>query len=107
VFPALAGAFPVNTLEGFCAATPVLSTPHVGTATLIRGVHGRLIADPNPAAIASAIDWFFSLSTEERTHLAERARGYGAGFSEEAGLDAFAYQFANLLSDLGYEANTT
>lgn len=103
VFPALAGAFPVATLEGLCAGTPVVATRGVGTATLVRGVHGRLLADPRPGSLADAIDWFFSLPSERRLTLANRARGYGAGFSEGAGLDAFAHRFARLLADVGYE----
>ncbi|MEF8856975.1 MAG: glycosyltransferase family 4 protein [Haloplanus sp.] len=101
VFPALAGAFPVTTLEALCAATPVVTTPAVGTATLVRGVHGRLLADPDPAAVAEAIDWFFSLPTADRRTLATTARGYGTGFAEEPGLEAFAYQLRRLLSDIG------
>lgn len=99
-FPALAGAFPVTTLESLCAATPVVTTPAVGTATLVRGVHGRLLADPRPAAVAEAIDWFFSLPEQRRAELAERARGYGVGFSEEAGLEAFEHSVARLLEDI-------
>lgn len=100
VFPALAGAFPVTTLEALRAATPVVTTPWVGTATLVRGVHGRLLADPDPAAVAEAIDWFFWLPDKDRRTLANRARGYGAGFSEESGLDAFGHQFVRILADI-------
>lgn len=107
VFPALAGAFPVNTLEALCAGTPVVTTRHVGTATLVRGIHGRLVTDPRPRALAAAVDWFFSLSTERRLTLANRAREFGSGFSEESGLEAFAHQFAALLEDAGYDGSTT
>jgi glycosyltransferase involved in cell wall biosynthesis len=107
VFPAPVGAFPVATLEGLCAGLPVLSTPGVGTATLIRGVDGRLVADPEPDAIARAIDWYFSRSKAERVELGRRATGYGSGFDEESGLAAFAYELTNLLADLEYEVQTT
>ncbi len=106
VFPALAGAFPVTTLEGLSASTPVITSPMVGTATLVRGVHGKLLSDPRPKAVADAIDWFFSLSREDRIQLAERAYGYGAGFTEAAGLEVFAYELTQLLNDIGYEPLT-
>ncbi|MXR20233.1 glycosyltransferase family 4 protein [Halobacterium bonnevillei] len=106
VFPAPVGAFPVATLEGLCAGLPVVTTPGVGTATLVRGVNGRLVADPTPVDVANAIDWYFSLPTERRTELGRRAANYGSGFDEETGLDSFAFQLTNLLGDLGYNTTT-
>lgn len=106
VFPAPMGAFPVATLEGLCAGVPVVTTPGVGTATLIRGVNGRLIANPTPSDVARSIDWYFSLPNEQRKDLGKRAENYGSGFDEESGLDAFAFALKNLLSDIGYD-NTT
>jgi glycosyltransferase involved in cell wall biosynthesis len=102
-FPAPVGAFPVATLEGLCAGLPVVTTPGVGTATLVRGVHGRLLADPTPTDLARAIDWYASLSAERRAELGRRASGYGAGFDEASGLDAFAFELVRLLGDLNYE----
>lgn len=107
VFPAPVGAFPVATLEGLCAGLPVITTPGVGTATLVRGVNGRLVADPTPTDVARAINWYFSLPHEQRTELGRRAAHYGSGFDEEPGLDAFAFQLRNLLDDIGYDAITT
>lgn len=107
VFPAPVGAFPVATLEGLCAGLPVLSTPGVGTATLIRAVDGRLVADPEPATLARSIDWYFSRPNNERMELGRRAAGYGSGFDEESGLAAFAYELRNLLEDLGYDVKIT
>jgi glycosyltransferase involved in cell wall biosynthesis len=106
VFPALAGAFPVNTLEALCAATPVVATAQVGTATLVRGVHGRLVTDRDPETIADSLDWFFSLPEAQRETLATRARGYGSGFSEQTGLEAFAYQLTGLLQEINYEVSS-
>lgn len=105
VFPAPVGAFPVATLEALCAGLPVVTTPGVGTATLVRGVHGRLVADSDPSDLARAIDWYFSRSVEQRNRLGQLAAGYGAGFDEPSGLDAFAFGFLNLLADLDYEMN--
>lgn len=102
VFPAPVGAFPVATLEALCAGLPVVTTPGVGTATLVRGVHGRFVADANPTDIAEAIDWYFSRSEDERKQFSMLASGYGAGFDETSGLEAFGYEYGNLLKDIGY-----
>lgn len=107
VFPAPVGAFPVATLEGLCAGLPVVTTPGVGTATLIRGVNGRLISDPTPQGVAQTLDWYFSLSSERRRELGRRAACYGSGFNEESGLDAFAFELTSLLAELGYDATIT
>jgi glycosyltransferase involved in cell wall biosynthesis len=106
VFPAPVGAFPVATLEGLCAGLPVITTPGVGTATLMRSVNGRLVADPTSADVANAIDWYFSLAHERRTELGRRAANYGSGFDEKTGLDSFAFQLTNILTDLGYNTTT-
>jgi glycosyltransferase involved in cell wall biosynthesis len=102
-FPAPVGAFPVATLEGLRAGLPVVSTPGVGTATLLRGVDGRLLADPDPTDLARAIDWYFSRPNEQRRRLADRAARYGSGFDEASGIEAFVFEFTRLLADLGYE----
>ncbi|UHH26540.1 glycosyltransferase family 4 protein [Halobacterium noricense] len=104
VFPAPVGAFPVATLEGLCSGLPVVTTPGVGTAALVRGVNPRLIADPTPSDMERAINWYFALPHEQRVELSHRASNYGSGFDEKTGLDAFAFEFANLLNDLGYDA---
>jgi glycosyltransferase involved in cell wall biosynthesis len=102
VFPAPVGAFPVASLEALCAGLPVVTTPGVGTATLVRGVHGRFVADADPTAIAGAIDWYFSRPEVKRKQFSTLASGYGAGFDEASGLEAFAYEYGNLLADIGY-----
>lgn len=107
VFSAPVGAFPVATLEGLCAGLPVLTTHGVGTATLIRAVDGHLISDATPAAMAHALDWYFSLSSDEREALSRQAANYGSGFNESSGLEAFKFEFENILDDIGYDWSTT
>lgn len=99
-FPATVGAFPVATLEGLTAGLPVLTNQRVGTGTLSRGVHPRLAVRPDPDEIAAALDWYVALDAAERRDLSERARGYGAGFDEETGLDGFETAFERLLADM-------
>nr|WP_246403612.1 glycosyltransferase family 4 protein [Halobellus ruber] len=103
VFPAPVGAFPVITLEGLCAGLPVVVTSRIGTATLIRGIDGRLIADPTAEDLARAIRWYFKLSPEIREELAQRADQLGVGFRESEGLETFGFEFARLLRDVGFE----
>ena len=103
VFPAPVGAFPVATLEGLCAGLPVVATPRVGTATLIRGLDGKLVADPNPDDLARAIGWYFDLQEAKRERLSARAKRLGTGFRESEGLEAFGFEFVRLLQDLDYE----
>lgn len=100
VFPALAGAFPVATLEGLRAGLPVVTTSVVGTAATVRPVSARLVADPDPAALAAALDWYFSLSADRRAALSRRARRVGSQFDEETGLDSFVHQYERLLEQL-------
>jgi glycosyltransferase involved in cell wall biosynthesis len=102
-FPASVGAFPVVTLEGLAAGLPVLTSPRVGTATLVRGVHDRLAVDADPARVASALEWYDGLSADRRRALGARAAGYGAGFGEADRLPGFGRAFAALLEDLGYD----
>lgn len=103
VFPAPVGAFPVITLEGLCASLPVVVTSRVGTATLIRGIDGRLVADPTAKDLARAIRWYFKLPQEAREELAQRAGQLGGGFRESEGLEAFGFEFARLLRDVGFK----
>lgn len=97
VFPALVGAFPVVNLEALCAGLPVVTTPGVGNAGLVRSVDDRFVVDPDPGAVASAIDWYLSLPAERRAAYATAGRSIGRGFDEETRLDAFERQFDKVL----------
>ncbi len=100
VFPARAGAFPVATLEGLRAGLPVVTTSVVGTATTVRPVSARLVAEPDAASLAAAIDWYFSLDEDRRAALSARARRAGSQFDEETGLDSFVHQYETLVEQL-------
>ena len=90
-------------LGGLCAGRPVVATPRGGTATLIRGLDGKLVADPNPDDLARAIGWYFDLQEAKRERLSARAKRLGTGFRESEGLEAFGFEFVRLLQDLDYE----
>lgn len=105
VFPALVGAFPVVNLEAFCAGLPVVTTPGVGNAGLVRTVDDRFVVEPEPEQVAEAIDWYLSLPTGRREAYAEVARAVGRRFDEDAGLRAFERQFDKVLESLGGRGN--
>lgn len=102
VFPALAGAFPVATLEGLCAGLPVITTSRVGTATLIRAINGKLVADPTVTDLSRAIRWYFKSPKSKRRQLAQRATQIGSGFRESESLESFGFEFVRLLNDLDH-----
>jgi glycosyltransferase involved in cell wall biosynthesis len=102
-FPAPAGAFPVATLEGLRAGLPTLTTHRVGTSSFARLVHGRMVTEPDPKAVASTMDWYFGSSVATRRELSERASRLGAQFDEETGLETFGRAFWQLVSELDYE----
>lgn len=103
VFPAPVGAFPVVTLEALCAGLPIVTTSRIGTATLIRGINGRLVADPTVDDIARAIRWYFTSTESKRKQLADQAKLFGSGFRESEGLEAFESAFNRILHDIGYK----
>lgn len=100
VFPASSGAFPVATLEAMRAGLPVVLTSVCGTSAVYRAVSSRLVVDQDPAAVAEAMNWYFSLPPDRRRDLGGRAQRVGSQFDEETGLDNFVTQFERLMEDL-------
>lgn len=95
VYPARVGAYPVAVLEALVAATPVLTSPYVGNADLVRSIHPNLVTRPDPGAVAEAIEWAASADLEE---FGRRAREIGRGFDERRHLDDFENRFSKVLS---------
>jgi len=100
VFPALAGAFPVATLESFRARLPVLTTTEVGTSDHARMVDPRLVVPPELDALANGIERYVNLNEDFKRTLSERAGFVGATFDERSGLDTFAHSLVDLLDDI-------
>lgn len=100
VFPALVGAFPVVNLEALCAGLPVVTSPSVGNAGLVRAIDDRFVVEPAPEHVAAAIDWYLSLPVGGREEYAETARTLGRRFDEDTGLRAFEHQFDKVLESL-------
>lgn len=88
VFPARAGAFPVNVLEGMCGGLPVFASSHVGNAQLIRSVSSKFIVDGDPELV-QALTWYFELDPRDRAAYADRFRRIGANFAEDERLQDF------------------
>jgi glycosyltransferase involved in cell wall biosynthesis len=96
-FPALAGAFPVATLEGLRAGLPVLTTTEVGTAEHARLVDSRLVVDPDSDAIAGALEYYDGLEADARHTRGDRAAFVGERFDQASGLEAFTRALVDLL----------
>ena len=97
VYPARAGAYPVAVLEALVAGTPVVTTPYVGNADLVRSLHPRLVVDPTPSAVVEAVEWALDRNL---ANLGHRARAVGRGFEPEPHLAAFEERFSEVLSAL-------
>lgn len=97
VFPARVGAYPVAILESLVAATPVLTSPYVGNADLVRALDPGFVTEPEPAAVASAIDWAMDrdLAADGR-----QARTIGRGFTADRQLPAFENRFNEIVARL-------
>lgn len=97
VFPARVGAFPVAVLESLVAATPVVTSPYVGNACLVRALDPGFVADPNPEAVASAINWSMEQDLDEH---GRRAREMGRGFTEDRQLEEFEKRFNQIITQV-------
>jgi glycosyltransferase involved in cell wall biosynthesis len=97
VFPARVGAYPVAVLEAMVAATPVLTTPYVGNADLVRSVDPGLVVEPNPEAIGSAIDRAMG---NDLTTAGEQARSLGRGFTANRHLPQFVNRFNEIVTEV-------
>lgn len=106
-FPAPVGAFPVVVLEAMCAGLPVVTSPGVGNAGLIRAIDDRYVVDPTPESVAAAVDWYLDRPPERRADHARLARSIGARFDEQRGVAAFVSQFLKILDDVGNNVEVT
>lgn len=97
VFPARVGAYPVAVLESLLAGTPVVTTPYVGNADLVRSLDPALVVEPEPPEVAGAIEW---AQDADREGLSQRARSIGVGFGPELHLQAFEERFSEVLGVL-------
>jgi glycosyltransferase involved in cell wall biosynthesis len=64
--PSLSENFGIAAIEAMRRAIPVLVTPEVGVADLVRGSGGGLVIDGEPGAIARGIDWLLAHPAESR-----------------------------------------
>lgn len=95
VYPALAGAYPVAILEALVSGTPVVTTPFVGNADLVRSLHPNLLTEPNSPSVAESVEWALS---RELDGFGQRAQEIGRGFEEERHLRDFEKRFNKVLS---------
>ncbi len=99
VYPARVGAYPVAVLEALVSGTPVLTSPYVGNADLVRSLHPRLVTEPTSVAVRDGIEWMLE-DGRDRGGLGHRAKSIGQGFNPEQHLAAFEDRFSEVLSKL-------
>ncbi|WP_327052777.1 glycosyltransferase family 4 protein [Halomicrococcus gelatinilyticus] len=97
VYPARVGAYPVAVLEAMVAATPVLTSPYVGNADIVRSLHPNFITRPEPRTVADHIEWAME---RDLSKYGRQAREIGMGFEEERHLSDFENRFNKVLSEL-------
>lgn len=97
ILPAVSQPFPVSTLEAMAAGLPPFVTDETGTSPFIRKINPRLVQNNTPRAFARGIDWFASLSIEEKKAISERTRQMGSFFDRETGKDTFSETFAQVM----------
>lgn len=88
VYPARVGAYPVAVLEALVGGTPVITSPYVGNADLVRSIHPRLVCDPEQTS--EAIQWAID---QDLSECGRRAREVGRGFREEPHIESFVQQY--------------
>lgn len=98
VYPARAGAYPVAVLEALVGGTPVITSPYVGNADLIRSIHPRLVCEPDQTA--EAIQWAID---QDLTEFGKQAREVGRGFREEPHIESFIQHFKRTCDILGVD----
>lgn len=67
-------AFPVATLEAIHAGVPTMVSEWTGTKEVISQINTHLVVPMNAEAISQRIEWYFSLSTEEKRKIAQTGR---------------------------------
>ena len=75
-------AFPTSALDAMYGGLPVLVSDQTGTIDVMEELDPRLVTSLHPKKIAEKIDWYFSLSEDERKTLSSRAKGISLKFDE-------------------------
>ncbi|MDK2876581.1 MAG: hypothetical protein PWQ22_991 [Archaeoglobaceae archaeon] len=101
VYPARAAAYPVATLEAMRAGVPVIVSTMTGTKEVVYeaekrfkeefGYYGgwKLVVEPHVESIAKSIEWYFSLSEDEKEFLSKVFREISERYSPEKCAEEF------------------
>ena len=69
--------FGITTIEALACGTPVLGTPGPATKEILEKIDKRLVFKGySPYQIAQGINWYLSLSSQEKTHLSQVSASY-------------------------------
>lgn len=97
VYPARVGAYPVAVLEALLSGTPVLTSPYVGNADLVRAVHPDFVVEPEPTAVAERIR---SARGRELADDGQRAKRIAEQFNESTYVTEFEKRFNEVMTQV-------
>jgi glycosyltransferase involved in cell wall biosynthesis len=97
VYPARIGAYPVAVLEALLSGTPVLTSPYVGNADLVRSVHPDFVVEPEPAAVAKGIE---SVRERDLTADGQRAKTIAEQFNASTCIADFEKQYTRVMTKI-------
>ena len=110
VYPARGAAYPVITLEAMRAGVPVIVSKYTGTKELAEIVakkykdefkhDARLVVDPTPESVAKSLEWYFSLSVDERSFLSDEFRKLSKRFNPKKCSEDFKLAFEKIKQKL-------
>ena len=98
--PSRIDPFPVTVLEALRAGLPAVVTESTGSKSEIEQLDENLITPATPAGLSEAIDWYFSLPSNEKQALSNTAKARGEQFGPQTRKRIFREQFQELMADI-------
>lgn len=96
VLPGLGQAYPISVLEALTAGIPCVVSTETGAKERVAEIDARLVVAPEAAAVAAAINDYFSWPQETRRILGVRARAAAADLTAATQCRAFAQHLREL-----------
>lgn len=93
-------AFPTSTVEAMGAGLPTLVSEWTGTKEIVNNVDARLVVKLDVNEIAKGIEWYFSLTKEEKQKLSNASREAVVDYNEEAAVSHYKKTFEAIYKDL-------
>lgn len=90
-------AFPISVLEAMCAGLPCVVSEGTGTREVVERVDPRLVVQVDAESAAERLQWYFSLSLDERMSISNRGRKVAAEYTEERAVESFLEAYRRML----------